>query len=120
MKGTKPTLGDELDGLPLLALVGYAARCARRAYLHLLHTEGAPGVEYRVVVEAALAAAERVAAGLPFESNELAVAGDRVAALAADPRYAGTRAAVARSATAAVITAYQAAVEKVVTSDDAL
>src|SRR5207249_42703 len=64
--------------------------------------------------EAALAAAERAAGGLPFESHALSVAGERALEAAATTRHAAKAAgAVARAAALAVGTAYQAFVERV-------
>jgi len=106
---------SDLSALSLYALVAFASRCARRAYLRLLQTKEAPDGPYRAAVEAALAAAERAAGGLPFESHALCRAGERAleAAAPAGP-VAGT---VARAAALAVDTAYQAFVERIYVGD---
>lgn len=72
---------EELEKLPLLALVAFAARCARRVqpFLRTAHDDPHAG---RVMgaIENAVAAAERVACGLPVAPDEIercATAADR-------------------------------------------
>ena len=60
---------DELDTLPLLSQVAFAARCARRVrHLFKLEGQGVPDAEFQV--ERAIQSAEYYAAGRPFLALE--------------------------------------------------